>query len=228
MENPSRRGLLRAIGIGSVSAIATASILSSATPANASTPLNSASRWWRMKARMDRLEAEYLRFHNTVVIPADEAVHDEITALPHVSAEYPGWSWKNGERQNWTITTAQESDLRYSARSLKEPEGHEAEYLAACRTIIEGRRDREAAIERIYERHQCESLANRADRIDQLAYKLRWKLMAMPAPDAAAALWKLDYLLGDDGSESTRAWNVKDADVGAAIADIRRHLGGEA
>ncbi|MCD2325011.1 hypothetical protein LQ953_13385 [Sphingomonas sp. IC-56] len=225
MNAITRRGLLGAI---SVAPAAAAALLSAPALASVRTGASAQGRWHRLKARLDRLEAEYTRFHNTVVIPADKAAADEIAALPHVSAECPGWAWIKGVRQNTTITTAASGDLRMAAQSLAHPEGHEPEYLAACRTITEGQRDRDAAIERINEHHQCDALSAHADRLDDIAYRLRWKLMVMPAPDAAAALWKLDYLVSDDGCGSMSAWSVKDPGVSAAIADVRRHLGGGA
>lgn len=224
-----RRQLITRLGLGAAAVTLAPVVLAAPTTHAVAAPASKdGGRWWRLKGRHDRLEAEYQRFHSEVVMPADKAADDEIAALQHVTAEYPSWSWKSSVRQNTTITTAAEHDLRYAARSLKEPEGHEAEYLSACETIIDGQRDREAAIERINERHQCGTLSAHADRLDDIAYRLRWKLMEMPAPDSAAALWKLDYLVSDDGCGSMSAWSVKDPGVSAAIADVRRHLGVEA
>lgn len=48
------------------------------------------------------------------------------------------------------------------------------------------------------------------------------KIMAMPAPDAAALQWKLDYLL-NDGGESTGSYIAEF--VAQTVADYHRFLG---
>lgn len=55
------------------------------------------------------------------------------------------------------------------------------------------------------------------------AGRLAEQLMAMPAPNAAAVRWKLDYLLASDGKETTPAW--ASSFTAQAVADYRRVLG---
>ena len=67
------------------------------------------------------------------------------------------------------------------------------------------------------------------DRLDQLCdlyCEAEARLMAMPAPNAAALRWKLDKLLEPEAAGSTASWS-RDY-VAQTTRDIARLLGGEA
>ncbi len=61
------------------------------------------------------------------------------------------------------------------------------------------------------------------DETIDLAGELSIQIMAMPAPDNAALIWKLDYILEpNDKNDSTPSWS-KDF-IEQAVADYRRIL----
>ena len=231
MKSTTRRGVLGAIAVAPV-VVATGATATSGTiipPAVAPSAARAdGGRWYRLKARHDRLRLAYQEFVDSRLTPATKAASAEIDRLPHVTAGYPGWAWKRGVRQTWTLTTSNPADVRDAKAALARGSGYEPEFIDACRQIADADNQRSDATGRINRNHRLYELEDRADRLGNFVNELQWRLMAMPAPDAAAALWKFDNLMSDDGMGSTEMWNLDDSQVRAAVSDIRRCLGGEA
>lgn len=81
------------------------------------------------------------------------------------------------------------------------------------------------ALVRRHEEIEAVSLDDTTDELIDEAGEIIGQIMGMPAPDAAAACWKLDYLLAADKG-STASYDA--AYVEQAKADYRRFLTGEA
>lgn len=71
-------------------------------------------------------------------------------------------------------------------------------------------------------------VGDRYERMVEVFCRLADRLLELPAPDAKAAQWKLDRLVGadDPGAHSTPAWS-KDY-VEQTVADLRHFVGGAA
>lgn len=71
-------------------------------------------------------------------------------------------------------------------------------------------------------------VGDRYERMIEVFCRLSDRLLELPAPDAKAALWKLERLVGTDdpGTDSTPAWS-KDY-VEQTVADLRHFVGGAA
>ncbi len=68
---------------------------------------------------------------------------------------------------------------------------------------------------------------DRSERLCEIFARLETRLIQTPAPDAKAALWKLDYLVGaHERSTDTPSWCKRF--VAPIVADLRRFIGGEA
>lgn len=67
-----------------------------------------------------------------------------------------------------------------------------------------------------------EHIGERADALGEAVGKAQQEVLETPAPDLAALRYKLDYLLGDDSTDSTPAWSADF--VAQTLADIARLL----
>lgn len=223
MTTTTRRAMLGAIG-----SIAAAGFISGHAARAAAIPAipTDGGRWTRLKARYDRIVAAVADYDRATYRPAWAANDAAAERVPHVTAEYPGWTWKHGVRQNYQLTTAKWDDVCQAREALGRCDGFEAEYVDACRQIVAGADERSETLTQIEHDHNIPAITGHFDRLGELEWKLKWRLMETPAPDLSGALWKFDQLLEMDGSQ-TPCWNLDDEQVSAAIADVRRLLGGE-
>ena len=72
------------------------------------------------------------------------------------------------------------------------------------------------------ENPDSEEDAKKGDELAGIQYEAEKELIALPAPDRPALLWKLEYLLRGDG-DSVDCWSVDF--VAQTLADCRRLLG---
>jgi hypothetical protein len=102
------------------------------------------------------------------------------------------------------------------------------EYHATCTELVEADDRRDIEIDRLSNQFRINEFGAHGDRMAEIAASARRQLMALPAPDAKAALWKFDCLIGDDGNGYSSGWDMDHETVKTMISDVRRFIGGEA
>lgn len=121
--------------------------------------------------------------------------------------------------EHWQKFLAAEGKVWWAA----DPEAKKQNVRALLDDILTHRRARQAAMLASGREKACDDY----DAAWDLEYRTRFRLMAIPAPNKAAALIKLELLFGDEEmaaeEEFSPAW-AKDY-ISPALADFRRLLG---
>lgn len=219
----------RRAAISSIIGVAAAPVLASACTAPAFANATAyGSRWWRLHARLERLTAARMEYGREVEDPAYAAWREDVDRLPHSTTTRTYASWADGKPN--TMTTACKTDVDATLVLDKlQASPNLSDYHACSVELLGLHLSRQAEIERLSQLHGVDAKVERGERMDDLIFKLTWRLLTMPAPDGAAAQWKFDYLFGPEhfGATSTTNWSLDDEDVRVAIADVRRCLNAE-
>lgn len=99
------------------------------------------------------------------------------------------------------------------------------DHYRLCLDAVAAADARDAKIKSIRDFLDIDAINEEWEELADRAHDARWNLMAMPAPDLPALLWKLEYLLADEG-DGVSPWTAQA--VEQTVADMRRLLSGEA
>ena len=219
MESTTRRALIGAIGLG-------LPVAALAHSAPAAIMVADTKDWDAAIAHLDRCEAVSQTFDREVFDPTYLAWRAACDAIPHQTFTTP--------YRREPLSTANSYDVADARRSTKgkywiDPAIPEAvAHDEAMRKLVAAADARAAERRRIERELGWDAINERSDGLSEACCDAEGAVLAIPAPDGTALMWKLDRLFGPGActNGSTASWSEEY--IAPVLADARRLLSGEA
>lgn len=189
-----------------------------ASGALAFNPTATAAEWYALKGAHDRAAAASAAFDRDVLEPMLETWKQAQKGVPHVTTASSFPSIMGGRTHLSTANAGSVTNARRAAEVSADPE-----YLATCKELVEAHDARAAELAR--RRLECgyDAVSERSEALCGIEIETWDKLMRMPAPDAAALIWKMEELWSDGGGDGyCDSWSMDI--VEPVLADARRLL----
>ena len=225
-----REGLSRRNIMTMMSAVAATPLISFVGTSPAIAKPTDRTTWDEAFAAYERAKSEDAAFNQVfdVLHERRTAEVDAIPVLPLPADEYvrraAGETEGASDRSYW-VKRARADVEEWDSGKVHTEECIREDYerhIAACRAVIAIDDEYRAAVKEIDRRLVYDDAEEKWEALGEAVYEAAWALMAVPAPDGPALLWKLDYLMEvrPDGSIS----NYSAESSGQTVADMRRLL----
>lgn len=174
------------------------------------------SLYERAKAASDADYAAFSKLHDAWTAAVD--------AIPHVQTSATFQSGIGGHRAMATTNPDDLASARRMLSGLREWGSDMDEYVTACRELIAADEGRAAARADIDRRFGINDAAHRSDDLSEQQSDAQTVLIQLPAPDADALRWKLNYLFGEESNEDGYCASWSADFIRPVIADVNRLL----
>ncbi|HZG10168.1 MAG TPA: hypothetical protein VEZ70_14425 [Allosphingosinicella sp.] len=212
----SRRAALTGIALAGATSLVP---IAGASMAKAGTADRAA--WNRAFAAYERAKAEDAAFYRAYK-ELDARCEGEINKLPHITFgpdPFYGPEIITTESRFYVAAARRMvKDLAAGKRS-HDPHPNLMAHEEFGRRVVAAADERDAKVKAIRDRFGMGAAEDKWERLSNATYDAQWALMAVPAPDGEALLWKLNILMGDDAV----TWDSEKV-VDPFMADARRLL----